>query len=262
MSLMPQTSGLCGRSFLVTRPEGQAAGLIAGIQNLGCRAEHIPFLAIEPLADLAPLEVVARSLTGYAACIFISANAARLAWPVLSRAGWPQAQVAACIGPGTARVLRDLGVQPIVMPEARYDSEGLLAEAYFVETQCQGKAFALIRGEGGRDVLAQTLRTRGATVDEVPIYRRCLHPQALSRLQAWLAAGGGALVISSSESLRQVMVAAMPVLQEQLRQQPVLVPHPRIADVAVQLGFADVAVTAGGDAGLLDALRSYNRHRL
>lgn len=257
---MPQSTGLCGRSFLVTRPEGQAEGLLAVIRALGGHAAHIPFLAIEPVPAQGALEAIARASNDYAATIFISANAVRMAWLSLSAGqdSWPENRVAACIGPGTARALVELGVHQIIVPAAQYDTEGLLAEAFFAQPHCEGKAFALIRGEGGRDVLAQSLRARGARVDEVAVYRRTLHPDALERLQDWMASGGGTLLISSSESLRCLISAAPRAVQQELITQPLLVPHSRIAEVARELGFNRVTVTAGGDVGMLDALRSYN----
>lgn len=258
----PQSRGLSGKSFLVTRPEGQADVLLRGIRALGARADHIPFLAIEPIPNLAPLASIAHMLPDYAACIFISANAARIAWPMLSQGGWPGDRVAACVGPGTAAVLRELGVQRIIMPESCFDSEGLLAEGIFVKAHCEGRAFALIRGEGGRDYLAQALRARGAHVDEASVYRRQLHPDAVERLQTWLHLqtdpANVMLIVSSSDSLQRVISAADQALASRLKQLPVLVPHGRIAEIACQLGFNHVETTAGGDNGLLDYLRSYN----
>lgn len=258
--MSPHLSGICGRSFLVTRPEGQALVLMDGLRALGAKAEHIPFLAIEPIDDRAAIEHITGSLSAYTACIFISANAVRVAWPVLTKAGqgWPENLAAACVGPGTANVLRELGVAHVVMPRCRFDSEGLLAEPFFEESRCHGHAFAMIRGEGGRDFLAQSLRARGARVDEAAVYQRCLHPDVLSRLQNWVDAGGGTLLVSSSESLQRVMSAAPQALRTRLQTLPILVPHSRIAECAYQLGFSDVTTSAGGDAGMLDYLRSYN----
>lgn len=253
---------LGGKRFLVTRPQGQADTLLAGIRALGATADHIPFLAIEPIPDLAPLVSIARKLPDYAACIFISANAVRIAWPVLNQVGWPAERIAACVGPGTAAVLRALGVQRIIQPESRFDSEGLLAESGFAPPRCDGQAFALIRGEGGRDLLAASLRARGARVDEVAVYRRHLHPDALAHLQGWLRdPATDILIVSSSESLQRVISAADPALIAQLQLLPVLVPHSRIAETARQLGFEHVETSAGGDEGLLDFLRSYNGTR-
>lgn len=252
---------LRGQRFLVTRPEGQADGLLAGIRALGGEATHIPFLAIEPVADLSALHEIAGRLAGYRACLFVSANAVRCAWPVLAATGWPHPLAGAAVGPGTASVLQGLGVMQVIVPPRRFDSEGLLAESFFAEHECRGQAFALIRGEGGRDFLAETLRARGARVDEAAVYRRDLHPAALSRLADWMAAGAAAsstLLISSSESLQHVVAHADPLLMDSLHRTTLLVPHPKIADCAQRLGFKQVVISAGGDAGLLEALRSYN----
>ena len=258
---------LRGRRVLVTRPEGQAAGLMEGIQALGGAAAHIPLLAIEATAATPALTQIAAQLAHYRAVIFISANAVRIAWPTLIRlqaAGWPSNVAAAAVGPGTARELKSLGVSQVVVPESRFDSEGLLAEAFFAEQACREQSFALIRGEGGRDFLAPSLRARGARVDEAAVYRRSLHPRALSRLEDWLAGGDATdtLLISSSESLQRVMAAATPMLAARLHSLCLVVPHPRIAEAARELGFARVAVSDGGDAGLLTHLQSYNQTQL
>lgn len=247
----------------MTRPEGQANGLLEGIRALGGEATHCPFLAIEALAESAELRRIATHLNQYRACIFISANAVQLAWPVLVRAGWPASIAAAAIGPGTARVLHSYSASPVIVPASRFDSEGLLAESLFSEAQCRGQSFALIRGEGGRDYLAQTLRSRGAQVDEAAVYRRALHPEALPRLNDWLTAEpspvtSATIVISSSESLERLVASASPQVAADLSRIPLLVPHPKIAEAAYRLGFSNVLLSDGGDAGLLRFLRSYN----
>ncbi|MFW9610648.1 MAG: uroporphyrinogen-III synthase [Fluviibacter sp.] len=265
MSAAPtgQSLPLRGKRILVTRPEGQADKLLSGICALGGQAAHIPFLAIEPCADPVGLAHMAHQLSDYRACLFISVNAVQCAWPGLVPDGWPKTLAAAAVGPGTVRALRARGVSEVIVPASRFDSEGLLAEPFFAESQCRGRAFALIRGDGGRDLLAQTLRARGATrVDEVAVYRRCLHPEALSRLAEWLQAGSHSLadmiLISSSESLQRVMAVATATIATRLRQTPLLVPHPKIADCARALGFSSICISDGGDDGLLHCLRSYN----
>ncbi len=268
--MLPQQP-LSGKRFLVTRPEGQGDRLVEGIRKLGGRAQHIPFLAIKPADDLSGLAKIAGQLDCYRACIFISANAVNVAWPMLSAThpnGWPNLVVAATIGPGTADVLKAHGIPQVVHPASRFDSEGLLAEAFFQADLCQGQAFALIRGEGGRDFLAQSLRDRGARVDEVAVYQRYLHPAALQNLKTWLAEGErdgaapGTLLISSSESLQGIMSSGDAELAATLKHCPLLAPHPRIAETARQLGFSHVAVSDGGDAGMLRYLQTYNEDNL
>ena len=254
-------SPLSGLRVLVTRPDGQADKLLSGISALGGNAEHIPFLAIQPTADSGALAQMADRLPSYRACIFISANAVTCALPALTPRGWPAAVAGAAVGPGTAALLRASGVAKVVVPGHRFDSEGLLDEAIFAEAACRDQRFALIRGEGGRDVLAHTLRKRGACVDELAVYRRHLNPQAVPLLTHWLESGDPAsrlILISSSESLRRVMDSVTPTVAERLCRVPLLVPHPKIAEVARILGFQTVLVSAGGDDGLLECLRSYN----
>lgn len=258
---------LRGKRFLVTRPEGQGDRLLDGIRALGGDATHIPFLAIRPVADLSALQKIADHLSNYRACIFISANAAHIAWPTLvmgHEQQWPKDVVAAVIGPGTARTLRTHGVAQVIVPTQRFDSEALLAEPYFSEAACHGQAFALIRGEGGRDFLAQSLRARGARVDEAAVYQRDLHPDALPKLHAWIheSPAPGALLISSSESLQRIMSTAPAELAAALKASAVLAPHERIAESARLMGFERVAVTHGGDEGILNYLQTYNEANL
>ena len=259
----PLTGPLVGQHILVTRPAGQAAALVAGIEKLGGRATHIPFLAINPVANLSDLENIAARLETYEACIFVSANAVHSAWPTLTcRQPWPEKLAAAVVGPGSARVLSELGVRRVLQPSVRFDSEGLLALPEFAPAQCQGKTFALIRGEGGRDLIARTLRERGAQVDEASTYQRSLNTEAVSRVTALLQDQPSAIIVTSSESLKRFMNAASSDLVRALSSLCVLAPHERIAEVALSLGFIKTIVCSGGDEGILEFLQTYNQSSL
>lgn len=259
----PLTGPLSGQHVLITRPAGQAAALVAGVRALGGQATHVPFLRITPVSDPALAQVASR-LTTYRAVLFISANAVQSSWTALTKAGpWPAAIPAATVGPGTARLLREQGVQQVLLPDQRFDSEGLLALPFFAPAHCQAQAFALIRGEGGRDLLAQSLRARGARVDEVACYQRMLNPAAVPDLHRLFnmaaVTAPSLLIVSSSESLQRLMQETPALLATQLRRLPMLVPHQRIANVATSLGFNRVTITAGGDDGILASLRTYNQ---
>ena len=163
------------------------------------------------------------------------------------------------MGPGTARVLRDLGLRHVLQPEIQFDSEGLLALPCFAPEQCRGGAFALIRGEGGRDLLASTLRARGASVDEASVYQRSLDIQAVDAVaQLFLHDRPVAMIVTSSESLDRFVQAAPFTLTQAVRDVQLIVPHARIAQAARSLGFAKVAICDGGDEGILRFLRTYN----
>ena len=261
----PLTGPLVGQHILVTRPAGQAAKLVAGIEGLGGRATHIPFLAINPVADHRAIEEIASRLTDYQACVFVSANAVQSAWPTLTdQRPWPEKLTAAVVGPGTAKVLRQLGVKQIQQPEAQFDSEGLLALPFFAHEHCKRQRFALIRGVGGRDLIASALRERGALVDEASVYERSLDSRAVADMQQLLGAERtmqdrpSAMIITSSESLQRFMMAAPEELGQAIRQLSIIAPHERIVQEAYGLGFEQVRLCDGGDDGILNFLQTYN----
>ena len=260
----PLTGPLVGQHILVTRPAGQAAVLMAGVEQLGGRATHVPFLAIKTASDLSDLESIAAHLETYRACVFVSANAVHTAWPVLTRhQPWPEYLAAAVVGPGTARVLRQLCVSHVLQPEVQFDSEGLLSLPFFSPEQCQGRAFALIRGEGGRDLIARTLRDRGARVDEVSVYQRSLDLEAVIRTAQLMETDQpSAMIVTSSESLQRFMGSAPEVLARAMHLLTIVVPHARIAQCAADLGYENVVVCDGGDDGILRFLQTYNESSL
>lgn len=217
------------------------------------------------MADLSALENIASRLACYQACIFISANAVQSAWPTLTaRQPWPESLTAAVVGPGTAQVLRRLDVTRIVLPQAQFDSESLLALPLFRPDLCEGRAFALIRGEGGRDLIARALRERGARVDEACTYERSLDSGAVSSVQELLLRECvakdrlSAMIVTSSESLERFMKATPPPLAQTIRNMHIIAPHERIALLARSLGFEKVTVCGGGDDGILKFLQTYN----
>lgn len=173
---------LQGLHVLNTRPAGQAEGLSAALRAAGARVSELPLLAIEPMAVTGRDRQHLLDLDRYDYCFFASANAARLGllaigefWPQ-----WPHRLPAIAVGRGTAAVLEEVGLS--VLRPVHEDSEGVLALPGLHEVD--GRRFLLLRGEDGREMLANTLRMRGARVDIVPLYRRVL---PVSAAQQWAA---------------------------------------------------------------------------
>jgi uroporphyrinogen-III synthase len=176
---------LAGLTILVTRPAGQAEGLCAGIRAAGGEAIAWPAIEIRALDETAPVE---RSLAAGPApdwIIFISRNAVRHG---LARI--PDGPRVAAIGPATAAALEEAGLAPD-LTAARPDSEGLLAAPELANVE--GRRFVIVRGVGGRETLAATLRARGATVGYEEVYRRAPAARPPTETQALLGlwAGGG-----------------------------------------------------------------------
>jgi uroporphyrinogen-III synthase len=251
---------LAGKTIVVTRPRAQAAPLAEAISAAGGTPLIFPLLEIEPAADLLPLMEAAGHLADYALAVFISPNAVDFSLPVLLAGNaWPQAVRPATVGPGTVKALAAHGVGNCLVPSERFDSEALLALPELSPERIGGRRVVIFRGDGGRELLADTLRERGATVDCIACYRR-LPPasDASPLLAAWQAGQLDALTISSSEALRHLLDLLDTSGREHLAATPLFVPHARIAENARALGLNNIVLTAGADAGVVAGLCSYN----
>ncbi|MBT9568533.1 MAG: uroporphyrinogen-III synthase [Thiobacillus sp.] len=251
------TDALTGRTVLVTRPQQQAAALSEAIRAAGGNAYAFPALAIEAVA-LEALRAVLDALPATDLTIFISPNAARHGATALRSANrLPQSGVFA-VGPGTAQALQEAGVADVITP-AGQDSEALLALPQLQAVA--GKRVVIVRGVGGRALLADTLRARGAEVHFLECYRRtCPHADATSLLQRWQAGGIDAVTITSAETLHNLAGLLGEAGWPLLTHTPLFAPHEKIAVAARQFGIPDVVTTAGGDAGLVDGLINWFRN--
>lgn len=247
---------LGGASVLVTRPESQSAALCDRIRERGGEALALPTITIEPLADLDAVESLAREIEDHAAVIFASANAARIAVPVILGRGrtWPVRVAAIAVGEGTARELRRLGISNVIAPQDGADSEAVLRLDALAEVT--GRRVAIIGGVGGRRLLHEVLARRGARVSAVECYVRHLPsgdvPAAVrDRIAADELA---AVIVTSSEGVRNLYRMVGSELASHLRTIPHFVSHPRIAAAARENGAADVVMSEAGDAALVDSL--------
>jgi uroporphyrinogen-III synthase len=245
---------LAGVGVLVTRPARQAAGLVAQLAALGARPLVFPAIVILPPADAAPLARAHAELDRYDAAIFVSANAAEYGAP----GRWPARVAAFAPGPGTAAALVACGVPDVRIPES-YDSDGLLALPALAHVR--GQRIAIFRGEGGRDVLADALRARGAQVDCIDCYRRARPGSGAEGLADALRAGRvHAITVTSSEGLDNLCAVLPAEAGAIMRGLPVFAQHPRIAEHARSLGFAAIA-TSSGDDGLVAGLLEWSASR-
>ena len=252
---------LAGKTIVVTRPLAQAGTLATGIEAAGGRALIFPLLDISPPADSRALNEAITHLNAYAFAIFISPNAVDYSLPsILKCTGWPDGLQAAAIGPGTVKALAAHGVTECLAPKERFDSEGLLAEAAFDSTKIAGKKIVIFRGNGGRELLADTLLQRGAQVDCITCYQRSAPSDISPLVTAWDEGRLDALTLSSSEALRHLLDRLDETGREKLRQTPVFVPHPRIAETANACGLRNIILTEAADTGILAGLRAYNWH--
>lgn len=248
---------LAGRHVVVTRPAGQAAHFATALRDAGASPVLFPVLEISALEDPAPLLDAAIRLDTFDLAVFVSPNAIQKALDViLARRRWPTGLRVATIGKSSESELARYGITDVISPPLRFDSEALLDLPELFDVA--GKRVVVFRGDGGRELLGDTLKARGATVDYVTCYRRGrprLDPAPLLKL--WEQGRLDAVTLTSSEGLRNFFDMIGRLGQAWLKKTPAFVPHARIAEQAQQLGLTRVIATAPGDDGLLAGLMQY-----
>lgn len=292
---------LAGCRVLVTRPAGRQKELIEAIESRGGEAICLPLLAIGPIKDAGAgtrLRENLSRLQDYDLLILVSVNAVRFGARQISENSAvisPQATVLA-VGAATAREAASILDRPVHGPAAGSGSEALLDLPQLEDVK--DRRIAIFRGEGGRELLAEALRRRGAIVDYLEVYCRAPAAGAAERLQKILAqCPPDIAVVTSAEALahwRELLgkaamarkselprstepatpaknrLIALPLKAnegdgqkaDRFLQTPVVVPSRRVVELAAQHGFT--VVIDAGDAGVeatVEALASHWKQR-
>jgi uroporphyrinogen-III synthase len=254
-------SALDGVTVVVTRPAAQAGPWLERVRALGASCIAWPTLQIDWLV---PDDAVVRRLRAqpWDWAIFTSTNAVAAA---AAQLGLPLAARHAAVGQATAEAMRRQGI-PVAAQPAAANSEGLLALPQFCDVT--GQKILLLKGEGGRGLLHDTLVARSAQVLPVVVYRRsALAPtrEAIDELAAALASGGQIVVAVTSVEVLEALLRGCPAgLTPALRRSTLLVPGPRVQAAALALGWSGpiVAAATAEDDAMLAALRRHTEGRL
>jgi uroporphyrinogen-III synthase len=246
---------LTGIGVLVTRPEHQAHHLCQLIEAEGGAAVPYPALVIKPRPDRAAVRAAIGPADRYDLVIFVSANAVRYGADFLDqRRDVP----VAAVGQATAAALNSAGYRVSLMPSEGADSESLLAMSQL--THMTGQRVLIVRGSGGRELLAEVLTARGAQVQYAEVYTR--EPARPStELQAeierlWLL-GGISVYAATSVELLESLVGIVTLRCRELMDSTALVTGSRrVAEAASRLGLGSPLVIADSpdDAALVGAL--------
>ena len=203
---------MSGWRLLLTRPADECVALSAALSAEGIQSASLPLLAIEALPEPAGPHAFMRELDRYCAVVVVSKPAARLGLELLDRY-WPQppqGQVWFSVGGATGALLKDHGLDAS-WPLGADDSEALLALPRFNEVlQAATQPRVLIlRGQGGREYLTDTLRERGVQVDRLELYRRYLPEYRPGTLVETLRSGQlNGLLVSSGQGLESLHALA------------------------------------------------------
>jgi len=236
---------LCGAGILVTRAAHQAASLCRLIEQHGGQAERFPCLLIAPPADVPRLQQLFGAINDLDILIFVSPNAVREALRWLPADRLPGQLQLAAVGQGSARALQAAGLPVAIVPQGRFDSESLLAMPELNEVK--GRRILIVRGDGGRALLGERLRQRGAEVSYAEVYRR-LCPQAdpAPLLARWRGAVD-LVTVTSIELLDNLFSLLGEAGRHYLLETPLLVISERMQRHATALGCQQIVLAERAD---------------
>lgn len=239
----------------MTRPEQQAGGMCRLIEQCGGTAIRFPVIQILPIAGSEVVKTTLARLETFDWVIFISRNAVHFALqanngkiPSMTRGRL------VAIGQATAEAMREAGLRVDLQPEKNYNSEALLTLPQM--QQIAGQSCLIIRGQGGRELLGDILRLRGATVDYLEVYKR-ERPTGNAQLVIEKITNDSLDVITmtSGEGLQNLVDLLGNDIKSKLLVIPLVVASERIKKLAETLGFCRVSVAAkASDAEIINTV--------
>jgi len=238
---------------LVTRPERQADSLCDLISARGGRPIRFPTLSIFGPKDPAAVKTVLDGIDEFDIALFISPNAVLHALDLLSGTALPQGLMIGAVGQGTAQALSKRGVNVDILPSERFDSEALLALPTL--TKVTDRRILICRGNGGRPLLGDTLKRRGARVEYAEVYQRQRpNTDAGSILERWKSEVQ-MVTVTSSEILDNLAVMLGDAGSKLLRTTPLVVVSERMQSRAQQLGCQEIILARrASDPDLITAI--------
>lgn len=237
---MQQTLPLENISIVVTRPAHQNHAICQKLNQLGANTIAFPCIEILPNPSIDPT-LIQQQVTQCQGLIFTSSNAVMQAFaliPSLKKFINRDCLIYA-VGSATASALNQCGIEQVQTPNNVFDSEALLTIPALQEVK--QKMMLIIKGIGGRELLYDTLRARGAQVQNIEIYQRSM-PKLVDIKP--LNSKIDLILFTSSETVNNFLALTSNSLQESLLRCQTVVGHPRIAEKVTALGFKKLPIIA------------------
>ncbi len=237
---------------IVTRPAHQAGAFCASVEAAGGTIIRFPTIEIQVSAGTT--KALLTEIAEYDIVIYLSPNAVATAPPPKSLTGKLLA-----VGKATAKALQVAGQKNVISPKSTATSEALLLlpELQTISNQ----TILIVAGAGGRNLLTETLRARGAYVQKAEIYRRVIPENDAQLLNPVSLAADKAVITFTSGDAARNFVSMVDTLAPALKQLPIVVGSGRIATICAELGFQQTAIVAEnpGDISMLAALQKVPR---
>lgn len=228
------------------------------IEACGGVALRLPALEIRAAPGGQLLRERLKDLSGYQFLIFVSRNAVQQTLELLDHKPEPlQCSGILAIGQGTAAALQAAGLAGVQSAGTVAASEQLLELPDLQTNRIKGGQVLIIRGTGGRELLAETLRDRGAQVDYLEVYERVparYPPAVLDEL--WFTQKPDLMVATSTEGLQNLFDMSGAEQRRIMQETALVVIGKRMSDLALALGFrrAPVIAEETSDQGLFRAI--------
>ncbi|MGD8174057.1 uroporphyrinogen-III synthase [Vibrio sp. TRT 21S02] len=239
-------------AVLVTRPGQQGQTLCQQLNDGGINSLHQPLIQFSSGRELASLPT---KIGQFDVIIAVSQHAVSFSSQTLisSNQDWPECQYVA-VGQKTAQDLSKVCGQKVHYPETS-DSEHLLQLPLL--NKVKGKKVLILRGNGGRELIFDTLCQRGARVEYLETYKReNIRFNSRFLVPIWKTKGIKQLIITSSGQLVYFVSQVAEEFHNWLFQLQLYVPSKRIAEEARDIGFTSIVNTEGAsNKDLLAALK-------
>ena len=225
------------KTILITRPEGLANSLLQRIKDLGGTALHYPVIRITNVEESDTLNFIINNLPIFDIAIFISPTAVIKTLEIIKTL--PKNIEIAVIGRSTQTMLNKQGYSVQMVPDD-FNTESLI----------------IFRGVGGRDLLADTLKQRGAEVAYAETYQRTIN--SLPSLSEDEINSIDVLSITSNEGLQNLYDLTDDSSKTKLTSLALIVPGSRAFKLAQSLGFKDIVLANNAsDDAYLDAISDH-----
>lgn len=238
------------KHIVITRPIHQARPIQQRLLTQGAHVTLFPLLEIKALDRLD----IALTREHFDCFIFISPNAVKYAQTYLSAVNLDTVMIAA-IGKKTADTLQHYGIQADIVPQKNFNTEIFLQLSAMQHVKAQ--RFVIFRGQGGRELLAQTLQQRGAKVRYAEVYQRsCPEVSSASLKRQWQQQKLDRIVITSSEGLVNLYKISQ---GDWIKAVPLLLGSPRMQTTAEQLDHQGNIIVARNpsDDAILERLKNW-----
>lgn len=253
---------LSGITVWVTRPEHQAADLCRMIEQRQGIPLLLPTLVIRPVVEEAAAGQHRQLLADADIVIFISKNAVVHALDLFPRStDVLRGKTILAVGRATADCLGAAGFGQVGHVGSG-GADALLRLLALDGMAVRDKRVVIVRGQGGREELRDSLLARGAGVEYLEVYRRDKPDiNRADMAEFWHDQRPDAVVITSLAGLDNLIELTPPAESGRLLETAMVVMSERIRQRALESGFRRTAVAAdNSDAGLVDALLNINKN--